>query len=315
MDVVSLGETMVAFEPDRVGKLRSIQNFDKFAGGSETNTLIALQRLGFSTRWVSFLGDDEFGRYILSEVRGEGVDASYVRLVPNQKTGIFFIERSAAEDCNSIYYRENSSMRLLGPEYIDESMLSDAKILHLTGITPCISESCLEATIRIIDIAKNRNIKVIFDPNLRLKIITIERAREILIPLILKCDVVMPNNTELRLLFPDREYKDVANQLLEGGVKMLVVKMGEEGAVAYNKYGTYKVDAFKLGSVASTIGAGDAFNGGFIAGLLEKCDIESCLLKASAMGTFVTRGYDPYRMLPTKKEFEGFITGRREIIR
>ena len=72
MDVVAIGETMVAFDPDRAGRLRSIQTFHKFAGGAETNTLIGLQRLGFSTRWISLLGDDEFGRFINSVIRGEG---------------------------------------------------------------------------------------------------------------------------------------------------------------------------------------------------------------------------------------------------
>lgn len=315
MDVVSIGETMAAFEPDKVGKLRSIQNFSRFAGGAETNTMIALSRLGFQTKWISFLGNDEFGQFILNEVRGEGVDVSDVRLIHSGETGVFFIERSAVEDCKSIYYRQNSSFRQFGPQDVDKTMISGAKILHLTGITPCLSKSCYEATLKIIDIAKKNNVKIVFDANLRLKLVSIEEAREIIIPILSKCDIAIPNNTEMDLLFPGRTYREVADELLEKGVEVVVVKKGAEGAAAYTKHDTFEVDAYKMRDIASTMGAGDAFNSGFIAGLLQNNSVRECLLKASAMGSFAIRGYDPYRMLPTKAELENFISGRNEIVR
>jgi 2-dehydro-3-deoxygluconokinase len=74
MDVVSMGETMVLFTPDTQGQMRYARNFSSKMAGAETNTLIGLAKLGHKTGWISRLGKDEFGSFVLSAVRAEGVD-------------------------------------------------------------------------------------------------------------------------------------------------------------------------------------------------------------------------------------------------
>ncbi|MCG8515092.1 MAG: sugar kinase [Halanaerobiales bacterium] len=315
MDVVSVGETMVTFVPDKVGRLRAAERFHKFAGGAETNTLIGLQRLGYLTRWISLLGNDEFGKFVLSRTRGEGIDVSSVSLIPQVKTGLLFLERNMIEDCRSVYYRNDSAYQRLSPEYIDESMLKDTKILYLTGITPVLNSSCLAATVKVMELAREKGIKVVFDPNVRLKLVDIPRARSLLIPLLKKSNIVMPNLGELQLLFPEKSLSEIAEQLLNSDVEILVVKKGKRGAIAYTKDLSREAKAYQLPKLASSIGAGDAFNAGFIAGLLDQQGLESCLTMGTAMGALACMGFASYEMLPSRSELNNFLAGRAEIIR
>lgn len=311
MEIIGLGETMVVFDPDQTVKLRAVETFHKYAGGCETNTLIGLQRLGFSTRWISAVGDDEFGRFLITKVRGEGVDTSFIKIDPKHQTGIFFVERSITEDCRSIYYRDNSAYRNFSQEDINESMFLGTKIFYFSGITPSLNELCLDMLLKSIEIAKKLKIKIVMDPNLRLKLISIERAREVLIPIMKNCNIVLPNESEIELLFPGREIDDIAEELISAGVEILVVKMGIEGAVAYTKDGKYKTKAFLLEKILSSMGAGDAFNAGFLSGILENIDIVDCLKRGAAAGTFGTMSLDSYQMAPSMEELNSFVCGKR----
>ena len=314
MDVVSIGETMVKFDPDRIGRLRTIESFHRFAGGAENNTMIGLSRLGYKSKMISFMGDDEFGRYLIMCMSGEGVDVSHIKMLEGGQTGIFFVERNIIEDCKSFYYRSNSAMHKFSPDYLTDEMFGDAKIFYITGITSLISDSCADAVNKAVEMAKERGMKIAIDPNIRLKMASKEKIRKLIKPLMQQCDYVFPNDSELKLLYPDRTEEEAANELIQNGVEVVVVKKGENGAEAYTEKNKYNIESYKLRAIASTMGAGDAFNAGFISGILDKDDINMCLKKACAMGAFAVMGYDPYLMLPEKKELMEFIQGEKSTI-
>jgi len=311
MDIVGLGETMVAFDPDQTVRLRAVDTFHKYAGGAETNTLIGLQRLGFSARWISAVGDDEFGNFLITKVRGEGVDTSFIKIDPNHQTGIFFVERSVTEDCRSMYYRDNSAYRNFSEEDINESMFLGAKIFYFSGITPSLNGLCLSMLLKSIAIAKKLKIKIVMDPNLRLKLISVENARKVLVPIIKNCNIILPNEAEIKLLFPGRKIDAIAEELVSSGVEILVVKMGIDGAIAYTKNGKFKIKAILLEKILSSMGAGDAFNAGFLSGILENLDIVDCLKRGAVAGTFATMSLDSYQMAPSMEELNSFLLGKR----
>lgn len=314
MDVITIAETMVLFDPDSVNRIRSVESFHRFAGGAENNTLIGLSRIGYDTKMISFMGDDEFGKYLIMCMKAEGVDVTDIKKVSKEKTGIFFVERSLTEDCKSYYYRDTSAMRKLGSDDITDQMFSDAKILYLTGITPLISDSCCSAIYKAVDIAKNNKMKIVLDPNIRLKMASIEKIREIIMPIIEKCDYLLPNEQELKLLFPEKTKEETVDYILSKGVQCVVIKKGEEGADAFTANGKFSVNAYKLDKIASTMGAGDAFNAGFISGIIDKDDIDKCLKKGCAMGAFAVMCYDPYLMLPEREELINFMEGKKNNI-
>lgn len=170
MDVVTFGETMVLLYPTSDGPMRFAQQFEKSIAGAESNVCIALSRLGHQAGWISRLGRDEFGLFVRNTIRGEGIDTSNVIFDEAEPTGVMFKEKRTGQDPQVFYYRRGSAASRLSPNDLDPSYLSRAKYLHLTGITPALSESCKETVFHAIDIAKDNGLTVVFDPNIRFKL-------------------------------------------------------------------------------------------------------------------------------------------------
>lgn len=167
--LITIGETMAAFTPDSVGALRYVQNFGIRTAGAESNVAVGLAKLGLEAAWVSRLGTDEFGYFIRNQLRAEGVDCSRVIYDPDHRTGIMFKETSVGET-KVFYYRENSAASHLCPEDVTPALLDGVKILHMSGITPVLSESCLEMTKAAFALAKEKGVAISFDPNIRRKL-------------------------------------------------------------------------------------------------------------------------------------------------
>src|ERR671913_2369948 len=141
LDVVTAGETMVLCVPPRPGRLRHAGSLQLKIGGAESNLAIALSRLGLSAGWASYLGDDEPGQLVLDRIRAEGVDTSQVRRVKDRPTGLYLREQVGA-DVRVYYYRQGSAASTLHRDAIDPAYLGGARFVHLTGITPALSEGC-----------------------------------------------------------------------------------------------------------------------------------------------------------------------------
>ncbi len=160
-EVVTFGETMVLFQPNDMLPLEYVHEFEKQIGGAESNVAIGLQRLGHSVGWFSKLGKDLFGNYILKCIRGEGVDVSACLYSEEAPTGVFFKEKRSPENVHVYYYRKDSAASLITPEEINREYIANAKILHVTGITPALSESCREAVFEAMDIAKRNGFRIL----------------------------------------------------------------------------------------------------------------------------------------------------------
>ena len=166
---------MVLFSPMGDGPLRYIHHFEKRIGGAESNVCIGLARLGHSAGWVSRVGDDEFGRFVVSAIRAEGVDVSQVRVDPEAPTAVYFKERRAFGGGQVYYYRRGSAASRLSPEDLDPEYIRSAKVLMGSGITPALSPSCRETLEVAVTTAKEAGRLFVFDPNLRLKLWSVER--------------------------------------------------------------------------------------------------------------------------------------------
>lgn len=269
MDVVTIGETMVLFNPLSVGPLRFAGQFEKTIGGAESNVAIALARLGHRAGWISRLGRDEFGLFVLHFIRGEGVDTSRVKFDEDYPTAVFFKERQAAHEPKVYYYRKGSAASRLSPEDLDEEYIAQARFLHLTGITPALSDSCLKTVAHAIRLAKRNGLTVVFDPNIRLKLWNKEQAKSCLMNIAGDCDIVMPGLEEGEILTGVTAPEQIAERLLQNGSRVVVIKLGERGAYYATKDNEEYVDGFKVTQVVDPIGAGDGFAAGFLSGLLR----------------------------------------------
>jgi len=302
LDAVTMGESMIAFEAQDYGPLREVKLFQKWVGGAEDNFAIGLARLGFKCGWFSRLGDDEFGKEVFRTIKGEGIDVSR--------------ERRAHGDFKCYFYRQLSAASRISPADIDQNYIKQAKIVYLTGITPVLSESAHQATERMFQVAIENGQTIVFDPNLRLRLCDIATARSILIPMMQKSAYVLPGEEELKLLMDCQELSAAIDKAHSMGISNLVVKTGVEGAVlACADEKAVNIAGFRLKNPISSMGAGDCFGAGFVAGLLKEQPLEQCARWGNALGAFCLMASGPYQALPSFQELQTFLAGETGISR
>ena len=313
MDVVTFGESMVLFGPDSLGPLRYVQNFNKSIAGAESNVAIALAKLGHQVGWFSKLGDDEFGRYIQTTIRGEGVDVSRVIVEPLKNTGILFKERFMHSNPNVYYYRKDSAASTLRPDELDECYIKNAKILHITGITPALSEDCRKTVFKAIEIAKQNNVLVSFDPNIRLKLWTQDDAIPVLLEIAKQSDIIFPGIDEGEMLLGLTKTEDIAEGFMNLGCSVVAVKLGKEGCYIADKLHGLYIDSYKLETPQDTVGAGDGFAAGFLSGMLRKLDFGECGAYANGVGAMAVLVKGDMEGYPNFEQLMDFI-GRKKTI-
>ena len=308
LDVVTFGETMVLFNPEQMLPLEYNHKFLKQIGGAESNVAIGLQRLGHTVGWFSKLGDDPFGRYIHKFVRGEGVDTSRCIYTNEAPTGIFFKEKRSATDIRVFYYRKNSAASLITPEDLDEEYIASAKILHVTGITPALSQTARESVFRAMEMAKKHNVKIVFDPNLRLKLWSKEEAKEVLLEMSKRADIILPGLDEGELMTGKKTPEEIANDLSFDGNKLIVIKLGDKGAYYQTDNEQGYVKGFSA-QVVDPVGAGDGFAAGVISGILREEPLAQAVKRGNAVGAIVVGVNGDVEGLPTNEEVEQMIKG------
>ncbi len=314
-DVVTLGETCVAFVAKTEGFLRYISEFERKPGGAESTVAAGVTRLGHSSGWISRVGDDEFGLYLLMLMRAENVDVSQVKVIEGKSTGVFFRERKSAGGARVFYYRAGSAAAGMVPEDLEESYIASAKILHLTGITPGLSPECLKTIEGAFRIAKRCNVVTTFDPNLRLKIWPSDRAKPILERFMTLSDYVLPGIEDMEKLYGTSSKKEILAYLRKIGCKKVVLKLGEEGAILALPDGEKLIPGYPVNNPVDTFGAGDAFAAGFISGLLRNMPLEEAVDLGNAVASLSIQFPGNIESLPDRVSVDLFRQNKKTIMR
>ncbi|MDI1246901.1 MAG: sugar kinase [Rhodoferax sp.] len=302
LDVVTFGEAMLLLVADRPGPLEDAESFVKRTAGAETNVAIGLARLGVKIGWASRLGTDSMGRYLLRAMQEEGMDCSHVVCDPTQQTGFQFKGRVAGGGDPPVeYHRKGSAASLFHPEQIDERWLTSARHLHVTGVFPALSDNCLATTQRSMQLMRAAGRTISFDPNLRPTLWpTPERMREVINGLAAQADWVLPGMEEGLFLTGADTPEGVARFYRDLGAKLVVVKLGPEGAYFDGEAGSGHVPGFPVPQVVDTVGAGDGFSAGVISGLLEGCSVAKAVKRGAWIGARAVQVLGDTEGLPTR---------------
>ncbi|WP_123042997.1 sugar kinase [Cohnella candidum] len=303
-DIVTLGESMVVFDPSSTGPLRHVSEFKKHMAGAESNVAIGLARLGHRAGWLSRVGDDEFGRYITGTLKSEGIDVSRVIADAGASTGVMFKERRNNRLMNVYYYRSNSAASRLCSEDVDKEWIRASRMLHVTGITPALSDSCHAAVCQAIRYAREAGVPVSFDLNLRLKLWDADKACETLLALIPECTYFLPGYSEGRLLTGIASIEDMARYFHRMGPEAVVIKDGKKGAYLYDRDGGRWIEACRVEEVADPIGAGDAFAAGFLSGVLKGQSHAEAVMLGNVLGSYAVTIKGDWEGLPDLTELE-----------
>lgn len=314
LDVMTIGECMVVFAPTENTTIKYAHTMGKRVAGAESNTAIGLARLGKKAGWFSRVGDDSFGEYILHELGGHGVDTSTVITCDTLPTGIMFKEPTANRQTNVYYYRKNSAASAISKTNLPFEQIKATKILLVSGITPALSESCKEAIFEAVNFARQNQVTVCFDPNLRLKLWSKEEAKQTLTELLSLSDIVLLGDDEAQLLLDTKQPDEIISKLRALGVKKIAVKLGANGAVVADESQTHVIPVFPATEVDG-IGAGDAFNAGFLYGLLENKSIKESGEIAAILGACVVSTMGDIEGLLTKKQLDTVLNKEVKIYR
>src|SRR5262245_57884249 len=141
---------MIRLTPPHNERLERTMSLDLTAGGAELNTAVTLACLGVPSSWVSLLPDTSLGRFIARHARSSGVDTSDIVWVPETqgRTGLYFLEEGVDPRPSAVTYdRAGSAIAQIKPGRLDwRTLLADASALHISGITPALSDGCRSET-------------------------------------------------------------------------------------------------------------------------------------------------------------------------
>lgn len=322
-DVVTIGESMVLFQPLAAGSLAHAPLFVRSVAGAESNVAIALSRLGFTTRWISRLGSDAFGDIIQSTLMGEGVDLSCVERDMQASTAVFFRENKGWGDPNVFYFRRGSAASRLSAEDVQPSWFEGARHLHVTGITPGLSESTGDMILQAMKMARKAGLSISLDPNIRRKLWDQstfwheDSCRETLLSMIPLCDVFLPGLDEAEFLVGPQKREDYGRAFFNRGASLVVLKLGVDGALGFRGNIILNEPAYHVERMVDSVGAGDAFAAGFLSVFVEGISsrkinapkLQRALRRANMLGALATQFAGDWESLPRLNEIEAIENG------
>ncbi|MBS0326238.1 MAG: sugar kinase [Proteobacteria bacterium] len=292
-DVVALGEAMIEFNRARGGAANTwLQGF----GGDTSNAVIAAARLGARCAYVTRVGDDAFGRELLSLWSAEGVDTAAVAVDAAAPTGVYFVTHDDGSH-HFAYLRSGSAASRSTSAGLPGQCLASTRLLHLSAISQAISPSACDASFAAIDIARGAGARVAYDTNLRLALWPLARARAIVVETLRRCEFALPGADDARHLFGTGDPRRVADECHALGVAVVVVKLGRDGCYVSGSGVGEHIDAISVDAVDAT-GAGDCFDGAFLARIAAGDAPVDAARYANAAAALATTGYGAVAPLP-----------------
>lgn len=308
IDIITFGESMTMFYANEAGELHEASSFSKALAGAETNVAVGLARLGFRVGWMSKVGDDSLGTFILNELTKERVDISEVKRTAGRQTGILLKSKVVSGDPDVTYYRKGSAASTMSVFDYPGDYFKQAKHMHITGIPPALSKDMREFTCHAVKHMKQEGKTISFDPNLRFQLwpdqeTMIHTINEIAA----MADWLLPGISEGKLLTGLSTPEEIAEFYLNQGVGLTVVKLGKEGAYYRTEEKSGYVPGFEVDRVVDTVGAGDGFAVGIISGLLDRLPIEEAVQRANAIGALAVMAPGDMDGLPSRKRLNEFL--------
>ena len=278
-DVVTFGEAMLRLSPPGRRRLEQADVLEVWPAGAELNVAVGLARLGTPAAWVSRLPSNPLGRLVAAHARAHGVDTTGVAWHEGGRLGLYFVEvAEPPRRSTGLYDRAGSSFAQLDPGEFDwPALLADARALHVSAITPALSESCARATEQALVAARTAGCVTVYDLNFRARLTTPAAARTTAERLAGSVDVVIASAADAAHVFAlEGDAAELASELRERlGIEHVVVSARTQNADGTQQRVSVSL-ADELQTVTSTafgtvdpVGGGDAFCAGFLHGFLN----------------------------------------------
>jgi 2-dehydro-3-deoxygluconokinase len=283
-DLVTIGETMLRLSPLGNLRLEQAAQLDMNFGGSESNFAINLARLGKRVAWYSRLPNNPLGQQCAVSINKHGVDTSAVTWADNERMGLYFIEFAQKPRAVKVLYdRAGSAASRMTPEALPMHIIEQSRWLHVTGITPALSQSCAETIAAAVAFARTHGVTVSFDVNYRALLWDAATAANALTQLCEQANYVFVALRDAHNLWKMQgDAKQVAHDLQARWKGSVFVTSGEEGVAGCDGNETLQVPAIAT-TLVDRMGAGDAMASGIICRLLEDAPLADALRFGVAM--------------------------------
>lgn len=310
-EFLTIGEPMAVFaSTDEDQSLADATNFKKFVAGAELNVAIGVQRLEHQSQYISAVGNDPLGEFIINAIQENGIDSSLIDLDSKFWTGFYLKQRVTKGDPSTFYFRKNSAAANFNQSILDKIDFNNLRIAHLSGIFAAISQTSLEALKHLNQLLLKNEIRITFDPNLRPALWdTQEEMVKITNEFARNANIVLPGINEGEILMGSRDPEKIADFYLNQSqiTDTVIVKLGPAGAfIKYRNGNTSLVSGYKVDKVIDTVGAGDGFAVGLISGLLEDLSIEEAVKRGCAVGALAVMSPGDNDGYPTPAELDNF---------
>jgi 2-dehydro-3-deoxygluconokinase len=300
-DILCLGEAMVEF--NQTGGADSDQYLRGY-GGDTSNCAIAAARQGASTAYCTLVGQDPFGDLLLELWQKEGVDTSLIGRREDAPTAIYFVTHGTAGHTFT-YFRKDSAASRMTPADLPGDALEATKLLHVSGITLAVSQSMRETAMTAIRRMRKAGRKVSFDTNLRLKLWPIETAREAIHAALKLSDIALPSLEDATALSGLGDPLAILDFYRGMGIPLVILKCGANGVLVANAEGRWRLSGHCVPTVDAT-GAGDCFDGAFLAELARGTAPLDAVTYANAAAALTTIGYGAVAPIPRRAAVEAF---------
>lgn len=294
LDLVCYGEPLM--ELTRIDGPDGAPAYRPGFGGDTSNCAIAAARQGARAGYLSALGDDAFGGEFRALWAREGVDAAHVLTDATAPTGLYIITPSPAGR-DFAYYRDGSAASRFRPEDIPVDLLARTRIVQLSGISQAIGEGPCDAGFRLIEAARDAGCEVAYDTNLRLKLWSLARARAVMHGALERATIALPSLDDSKVLTGLDDPEAIVAFYRSRGPRIVALKMGADGALVASGDRLERLAPHRVEAIDAT-GAGDTFDGAFLARLAAGDDPVDAARYANAAAALTTTGYGAVAPIP-----------------
>lgn len=308
-DVIALGELLIDFTDSGISS-QGNPTFEANPGGAPCNVLAILNKLGHKTAFIGKVGDDIFGRRLKAVLEEIDIDTTCLQMDSDVRTTLAFVENDENGDRDFSFYRNPGADMMLTEDEIDEEFLKLGSIFHF-GTLSMTHEGVRNTTQKAIKVAKENNLLISFDPNLREPLWkSLDEAKEQVDFGLQYCDILKISDNEIQWFTGKEDFDEGISYLKEKyQIPLIMLSMGKDGSRAYYKDKKVEVKPFLQENTIETTGAGDTFGGCCLHYIvkngiedLSETQLKEMLTFANAAASIITTRKGALRVMPGEEE-------------
>ncbi|MED4752024.1 sugar kinase [Brevibacillus choshinensis] len=311
-DIITIGEILIEIMAKNLGQ--TFEQTGEFIGpypsGAPAIFIDQAKKAGSSTAIVSKVGNDGFGRLNVARLLQDGVDVQYIGTVADKTTGVAFVTYKENGDRDFIFTIKDSAAACITREDITEAMFDDCRYFHIMGCS-AFNEEMIASLKKGINIAREKQVQISFDPNVRKELMENETIKEFLLFALTSCDIFLPGEEELKAITGIENEQEAVEAVLSQQARCVVVKRGDRGCTVYEADSSFDVKPYRTEEIDPT-GAGDCFAGTFISLMNQGSSTREAVMYANASGAYAVSRKGPMEGTATLAQLDQFIKERGE---